>query len=323
MNYRNVVIFGVSKSARNVASVFKKKQDLGYRFKGFFSDKTLDSKQYLGTIEKGLDYIESKNVDEVYCEGFSLSKSKMDKIREFCEINNVQLSLIPKNNAIYSKNFTLEYYGTIPILKLQKLPFEKFETHFLKRAFDLFFSIIVCVFILSWLLPILWFFVKIDSKGEFFFKQKRDGARGNQFYCYKIRSMKKNKDSDIISTSLGDERITKVGSFLRKTSLDELPQFFNVLMGDMSVVGPRPHMNIETVKYLKEIDNYIVRNSVKPGITGLAQVSGYRGEVKNNSDIENRVRLDIFYIENWSFFLDLKIIVQTILNIFKGQDKAY
>lgn len=135
--------------------------------------------------------------------------------------------------------------------------------------------------------------------------------------------MKNNVLADKISTTKDDSRITSVGSFLRRTSLDELPQFFNVLKGDMSVVGPRPHMNIQTKKYLNEIDNYIIRNSVKPGITGLAQVSGYRGEVKEKSDIENRVRLDIFYIENWSFFLDIKIILQTLLSVFKEEEKAY
>jgi putative colanic acid biosynthesis UDP-glucose lipid carrier transferase len=186
-----------------------------------------------------------------------------------------------------------------------------------------FFSLIVCLFLLSWLLPILWIIVKINSKGKFFFKQKRDGINENQFYCYKIRSMRENDLADEISTIKNDDRITSVGVFLRKTSLDELPQFFNVLIGDMSVVGPRPHMNIQTEKYLNEIDNYLIRNSVKPGITGLAQVSGYRGEVKKKSDIDNRVRLDIFYIENWSFFLDLKIIVQTVFNVSKGQEKAY
>jgi putative colanic acid biosynthesis UDP-glucose lipid carrier transferase len=135
--------------------------------------------------------------------------------------------------------------------------------------------------------------------------------------------MKINKDSDKIHAIKDDHRITKVGAFLRKTSLDELPQFFNVLKGDMSVVGPRPHMNIQTEKYLKEIDNYIIRNSVKPGITGLAQVSGYRGEIQKKSDIDNRVRFDIFYIENWSFFLDIKIIFQTLMSVFKGAEKAY
>ena len=135
--------------------------------------------------------------------------------------------------------------------------------------------------------------------------------------------MKRNNFSDEKQVSYKDERITKVGAILRKTSLDELPQFINVLLGDMSVIGPRPHMNKQSLKFEKEIDNYIKRNAVKPGITGLAQVSGYRGEIKRKSDIENRVRLDVFYIENWSFFLDMKIIFKTIINLFFGDDKAY
>lgn len=322
-NYRNVIVFGESKSAQNVATLFNKKQDLGYRFHGFFSDNKSTSKKHIGTIEDGLFYAKKESIDEIYCEINSVTRLQLKEIRSFCNENKIEFSLIPENKAIYSKDFILEHYGTLPILKPKKLPFEKIETHIIKRVFDVFFSLIVCLFILSWLLPILWIVVKIDSKGKFFFKQKRDGANGKQFYCYKIRSMEENDVADQISTTKNDVRITSVGVFLRKTSLDELPQFFNVLTGDMSIVGPRPHINIQTEKYLKEIDNYLLRNSVKPGITGLAQVSGYRGEVKKKSDIANRVRLDIFYIENCSFFLDLKIIGLTVLKMFKGQEKAY
>ncbi|WP_341220401.1 exopolysaccharide biosynthesis polyprenyl glycosylphosphotransferase [Polaribacter atrinae] len=322
-NYRNIIVFGNTKSAQRVVSLFKNKQELGYRFRGLFSDKTTNVKDYLGTIKEGLVYALNNSVDEIYYEVNSISPHQFKEIRNFANNNNIEIRLIPENKAIYSKNFTLEYFGTIPILKPKELPFEKIETHILKRIFDFVFSVLVCIFLLSWLLPILWFLVKIDSKGAFFFKQIRDGADGKKFYCYKIRSMKSNVNAHKIHATKNDSRITKMGAFLRKTSLDELPQFFNVLMGDMSVVGPRPHMNIQTEKYLKEIENYIIRNSVKPGITGLAQVSGYRGEVKKKSDIENRVRLDIFYIENWSFILDLKIVFLTIFNVFKGQDKAY
>ena len=321
-NYRNVVVFGKSKSAQNIASIFEKRQDLGYRFRGFFTDKT-NVTGHSGTIEQGLDYILKEDIDEVYCEESSMSREKFKQIRIFCNKHKIDFSLVPENKAIYSKDFILEYYGTIPVLKPKQLPFERIETHILKRFFDVIFSFFVCLLILSWLLPILWIIVKLNSKGNFLFKQKRDGANGKQFYCYKIRSMKNNVLADKISTTKDDSRITSVGSFLRRTSLDELPQFFNVLKGDMSVVGPRPHMNIQTKKYLNEIDNYIIRNSVKPGITGLAQVSGYRGEVKEKSDIENRARLDIFYIENWSFFLDIKIILQTLLSVFKEEEKAY
>lgn len=322
-NFRNVIVFGEGKTAQNIATLFDNKQDLGYRFSGFFSDKTSKFKYHLGYINEGLEYSLKNNINEIYCEVNSVTQKQINDIREFCIINNIEFSLIPENKSIYSKDFTLEYYGTTPILKPKLLPFERIETHILKRIFDIFFSLFVFVFILSWLLPILFVFVKMNSKGPFIFKQIRDGIDGQQFYCFKIRSMKINSLSDKVSTSKNDERITKVGAFLRKTSLDELPQFFNVLIGDMSVIGPRPHMNIETEKYLKEIDNYLMRNSVRPGITGLAQVSGFRGQVKNKSDIENRVRLDIFYIENWSFFLDIKIIIQTFLSVFKGEDKAY
>jgi putative colanic acid biosynthesis UDP-glucose lipid carrier transferase len=322
-NYRNVVVFGESKSAQNVATLFLKRQDLGYRFCGFFSDKQSSSKNFLGSIKDGLEYTKKETIDEIYCEVSSVSSLKLKEIRRYCNENKIEFSLIPENKAIYSKDFILEHYGTIPVLKPKQLPFERIETHILKRSFDVLFSLFVCVLLLSWLLPILWVIVKVNSKGKFFFKQKRDGINGEQFYCYKIRSMKENYLSDVVSASKNDDRITSVGMFLRKSSLDELPQFFNVLIGNMSVIGPRPHMNIQTEKYLKEIDNYLTRNSVKPGITGLAQVSGYRGEVKKKSDIENRVRLDVFYIENWSFFLDIKIIAQTVLNVFKGQESAY
>ena len=322
-NFRSVVVFGDSKSAQNVVSLFSEKQDLGYRFRGFFSDKSSKAKKYLGSIKAGLKYVLDHEIDEIYCEVNSITSQQLKEIRDFSNKNNVDIRLIPENKAIYSKSFMLEYIGTIPILKPKELPFEKFETHIIKRIFGLIFSFLVITLILFWLMPILWIIVKLESKGPFFFKQIRDGADGKQFYCYKIRSMKVNGDAHRIHATVNDTRITKVGVFLRKSSLDELPQFFNVLLGDMSVVGPRPHMNIHTEKYLKEIENYIIRNSVKPGITGLAQVSGYRGEIKKKSDIENRVRLDIFYIENWSFILDLKIVFQTVFNLFKGQEKAY
>ncbi len=322
-NYRNIVLLGEINAAKKIEKLFNERNDLGYRFFGFFSDKLYKSKTYLGDVNKAFDYILQNNVDEVYCESSKFNEKQLIRIRKFVATNKLELRLIPENKAIYSKDFILEYFGTIPILKPKPLPFEKIETHIFKRVFDIIFSLFVIALVLSWLLPILLILIKIDSKGPLFFKQKRDGLNGKQFFCYKLRSMKVNSDADKISASKNDSRVTKVGAFLRKTSLDELPQFFNVLIGDMSTVGPRPHINIQTKKYINEIENYFIRNSVKPGITGLAQISGYRGEVIKKSDIENRVRLDIFYIENWSFFLDIKIIFQTVLNIFKKEEKAY
>ena len=231
--------------------------------------------------------------------------------------------LIPEANELYSKNYQLEYYDNTAVLNVKKLPFDYPESILIKRFFDIVFSIIICVFVMSWLTPILWVIVKLDSKGPLFFKQEREGLNGTKFSCYKFRSMRINNLSDKIHATKNDERVTRIGSFIRKTSIDELPQFFNVLKGDMSVVGPRPHMNSLSLEYQRDIDNYLQRHAVKPGITGLAQISGYRGEVMKRSDIKNRVRMDIFYIENWSFLLDIKIIVQTVLNVFKGEEKAY
>jgi len=225
---------------------------------------------------------------------------------------------------LYSKNQSIEYYDdALMVLNVNKLPFEFSENFYIKRIFDIFFSLFVCVFVLSWLWPILWFFVKFESKGPLLFKQGREGIKGKEFTCYKFRSMTLNKDADKVHATKNDARVTKVGAFLRKTSMDELPQFINVLFGDMSVVGPRPHLESLSLEYQKDVDDYLKRHIVKPGITGLAQVSGYRGEIKKAADIKNRVRLDIFYIENWSFFLDIKIIIKTVLNLFKGEEKAY
>lgn len=320
---RNLVLFGDLKSAKILQNLFNERNDLGYKFYGFFSEKSFKSPFYLGCTKKGFQFILENHIDEIYYNPIEILPKKIKKIRKFARQNDLDLRLIPENNAIYSKDFELEFFGTVPILKPQTLPFEKIETHIIKRFFDVCFSLITCVFILSWMLPILWIIIRLDSKGPLFFKQKRDGRNGKQFYCYKLRSMRVNPQANILSASKNDDRITKVGAFLRRTSLDEMPQFWNVLIGDMSVVGPRPHMNLHTKKYEIEVENYLIRNSVKPGITGLAQISGFRGEVIKKSDIKNRVRLDIFYIENWTFILDIKIIVKTIFNVFSPEEKAY
>lgn len=322
-DFRNVVLFGDLKSAKILQNLFNERNDLGYKFYGFFSENEFKSKFYLGCTKKGFQFILDNNIDEIYYNPIEIPPKKIIKIRKFASQNDLDLRLIPENNAIYSKDFVLEFFGTVPILKPQTLPFEKIETHIIKRIFDICFSLMTCIFILSWMLPILWIIIRLDSKGPLFFKQKRDGRNGKQFYCYKLRSMRVNSQANILSASKNDEKITKVGAFLRRTSLDEMPQFWNVLKGDMSVVGPRPHMNLHTKKYEIEVDNYLIRNSVKPGITGLAQISGFRGEVIKKSDIKNRVRLDIFYIENWTFILDIKIIVKTLFNVFSPEEKAY
>lgn len=323
-NFRNIVFLELDSTAKKMITLFKEKESLGYNIKGYFSNKENTFENYLGTNNLLEQYVIKNEIDEIYATLSVLKKNKIKKLTKFCNQQNVQLKLIPDSNEFYSKSKKEEFYdGTFKVFKVKKLPFEYLENRTIKRIFDIVFSFFTIIFLMSWLVPILWILIKLESKGSLFFKQEREGLNGKKFVCYKFRSMKKNNLADKIHATKNDYRITKIGKFIRKTSIDELPQFYNVFLGEMSVVGPRPHMNIHNEKFSKEIDNYIKRNAVKPGITGLAQISGYRGEIKKKSDIENRVRLDIFYIENWSFFLDIKIIIKTVLNIFKGEEKAY
>lgn len=323
MNYRKVALVGYDESSKSVIKLFKNRSDLGYRFQGFFTDKLIKSNENLGGLKDSFSYISKNGIDELFCSVKSLKKKELKEFKKFANENNIVLKLIPEVNELYSKNVNAEYYDNTLILNVKKLPLEIRSNRIVKRVFDVVFSLFVLVFIMSWLTPILGLLIRLESKGGIFFKQERDGLKGKNFSFYKFRSMKINKDSDLVDTKKNDNRITKVGTFLRRTSVDELPQFYNVLKGDMSVVGPRPHMSLQSLRFEEEVDNYIERHAIKPGITGLAQVSGCRGEITKKSDIENRVRYDIFYIENWSFLLDIKIIVKTISNIFKGEEKAY
>ena len=230
---------------------------------------------------------------------------------------------MPDTKNVIFRNFKYEYYNYIPILSLRNIPLDDSLNKLVKRLFDIIFSLLVILFVLSWLTPIIALLIKLESKGPIFFSQSRTGINNKQFFCYKFRSMTVNKESNTIQATKNDKRVTKIGKFIRKTSIDELPQFFNVFFGNMSVVGPRPHMVSHTNKYAKSVDKFMVRHFVKPGITGLAQVSGFRGEIESKTDIINRVKYDIFYIENWSLLLDFKIIFLTINNVFKGEEKAY
>lgn len=323
-NSRTTTVIGYDESAKKVIKIFESKANLGYKFLGFFSNKTHKNSLYLGKTNEFFQFASENVVDEVYCSLSVLTDKQIKEVNKFAIEKGIVLKLIPNANELYSKNQSVEYYDdTLMVLNVKKLPFEFAENFYIKRIFDIFFSLFICVFILSWLIPILWVFVKLESKGPLIFKQKREGLNGEEFVCYKFRSMRINELADKVHTTKNDKRVTKIGAFLRKTSMDELPQFFNVFLGDMSVVGPRPHLESLSLEYQKDVDDYLKRHIVKPGITGLAQVSGYRGEIKKKSDIKNRVRLDIFYIENWSFFLDIKIIIQTVLNVFQGEEKAY
>jgi putative colanic acid biosynthesis UDP-glucose lipid carrier transferase len=317
-NYRSTVILGLNKKTHALESFFNKNPEYGYLHKKTYSFKGKEQ-----SLNECFEFILNEKIDEIYCSISELTNSQIADIVDFADNNLKILKFIPDSKEIYSKKLRYEYYDYIPILTLRNIPLEDSANTIVKRIFDILFSSIVIVFILSWLTPIIAIFIKLESKGPVFFKQSRNGFNYKEFDCYKFRSMTPNKTAHLHQATRGDQRVTKVGRFIRKTSIDELPQFFNVLFGDMSVVGPRPHMVSHTNMYAKKIDKFMVRHFVKPGITGLAQVSGFRGEVESDKDIIGRVKYDIFYIENWSILLDLKIIVQTFINAVKGEDKAY
>jgi len=317
-NYRSTVIFGLNKKTIALENFFNKNPEYGYLHKKTFNFKNKDQ-----PLKECFEYIFQESIDEMYCSISELTNSQIADIVDFADNNLKILKFIPDSKEIYSKKLRYEYYDYIPILTLRTIPLEDSVNTILKRGFDIIFSSIVIIFILSWLTPLIAILIKLESKGPVFFKQSRNGFNYKEFDCYKFRSMTPNQSAHLHQATRNDLRVTQVGKFIRKTSIDELPQFFNVLFGDMSVVGPRPHMVSHTDMYAKKIDKFMVRHFVKPGITGLAQISGFRGEVETDKDIIGRVKFDIFYIENWSLLLDIKIILQTFMNAIKGEDKAY
>lgn len=317
-NHRNVVILGWNNQAEELKNFFLENKAYGYMVKS-----TFDINNPKVSLDSIFRYVLENNIDEVYCSVEQFSNEQLREISEFTDNNLKILKFIPDSREIFTKKLEYQYLGITPILSLRTIPIDTPLNQFIKRAFDIILSVIVLVGVLSWLTPILAILIKLDSKGTVFFKQKRNGLDYHEFYCYKFRSMRPNEKADLEQVSKNDERITRVGQFLRKTSMDELPQFINVLKGDMSVVGPRPHMVSHTHMYAERIDKFMVRHFIKPGITGLAQVSGYRGEVETDEDIVNRVKFDIFYVENWSLFLDIKIVFTTVYKAIVGDEKAY
>ena len=321
-NYVNVLAIGRDKNLKKIRKVFDDPY-LGYRYKGFFDDSPSESPTYLGEISNCFDYIVKNDIDEVYCLASKFSQAELQRLIDFADNNLIKLKIIPDNKEVFTRSMTLELYDDIPVLNVRRVPLDTDYSRVMKRIFDLFFSSLIMILVLSWLVPLMYILIKSESRGPLFFKQKRHGYKKRVFWCYKFRSMANNTDSDSKMATKNDMRVTKVGKFIRKTSIDELPQFINVFLGDMSVVGPRPHMELHTEGYQTSVDKYLVRHFVKPGITGLAQIRGYRGEVIQKSDILNRIRLDVLYVEKWSLGLDLKIVYMTVHNIFAGEEKAY
>lgn len=318
-NSRTVVLLGNEKNTNPLKQFFTENPDYGYKLTKVFTLEDHKKER----IDKCLSFALENKTDEIYCSMADLSESQISDIIDFADNNLKTLKFIPDEIQILSLNVKFEYYDYIPVISLRNILQDETLNKVIKRVFDLVFSSIIIAGLLSWLTPIMAIIIKWESKGPMFFVQKRNGLNFKEFKCYKFRSMELNDKADLDLVSKNDARITKVGKFIRKTSIDELPQFFNVFLGTMSVVGPRPHMVSVTNLYALKVDKFMVRHFVKPGITGLAQTKGFRGEVETDEDIINRVKYDIFYMENWSILLDIKIIFNTIFNTLKGDKKAY
>ena len=318
-NFRTVILLGNSKSVEPLKRFFTENPDYGYKLEKVFDLE----KDKVRKLRESFAFVLEHKIDEMYCSMSDLTQNQINEIVYFADNNLKTLKFIPDEKQILSRNFTFEYYNYIPVISLRNILLDDTLNKVIKRVFDILFSVVVILGLLSWLTIILAIFIKWESKGPLFFIQKRNGLNYKEFNCYKFRSMELNDEADVNQVSKNDIRVTTVGQFIRKTSIDELPQFLNVLFGDMSVVGPRPHMVSHTEMYALKVDKFMVRHFIKPGITGLAQTKGFRGEVETDKDIINRVKFDIFYLENWSILLDIKIIFNTIYNTIKGDEKAY
>jgi putative colanic acid biosynthesis UDP-glucose lipid carrier transferase len=237
--------------------------------------------------------------------------------------NCIRFKIAPNLDLFFKKQMHIDFLKEIPVISLRNEPLEDLGNRIKKRIFDIVVSSLVLVFILSWLIPIISLLIWLDSKGPVFFVQPRSGKDNKVFPCLKFRTMKVNNHAHTTQATKGDARVTKIGAFLRRTSLDEFPQFLNVLQGNMSIVGPRPHMVKHTDEYSALVGQYMVRQFLKPGITGWAQVNGFRGETRTIGQMQKRVEHDIWYMENWSLILDFRIIVMTIVNMIKGEENVY
>lgn len=322
----NILVLDDNSNTKRFIDLMKVRKEMGLNFVKHISDVTLfkaeGEKLYFDRKLFNEILIENQ-IDQIFISQMGkFNREILVKIYDVCEVNHISVNYIPYSIYNDLTSLSVQYIDTLPILVVKRFPLDLAKNQFFKFLLDKLFSLFVIIFILSWLIPLISLIVMIDSKGPIFFVQKRNGLNGKIFNCYKFRTMRESKDNSIKATVRNDNRVTKVGKFLRKSSLDEIPQFINVFLGDMSIVGPRPHMISQDYFYKEIIKKYNLRHYVKPGITGLSQVKGFRGAIDSDEDMENRIRTDIYYVRNWSFLLDIQIIYLTILLIFKGDENA-
>ncbi len=323
---KKIAIVGSDEKAIQLAEYFNNNKSF-YKLAGMFDTRSqmlVDESGYLiGDVNDCLDFAVENDITEIYSTILPDENKLVYELTEEAENKCVRVRFVTSRNIDKSVFYRVDFISEMPVISLRAEPLQKTKNSIRKRIFDIAVSSFAILFVLSWLTPILAILIKLSSPGPVFFKQLRSGKDNKPFWCYKFRSMTVNKNSDAKQATKNDSRITRIGAIMRKTSIDELPQFFNVFTGDMSITGPRPHMLVHTEEYSAIINKYMVRQFLKPGITGWAQVSGYRGETIDPSLMEKRVEYDIWYMENWSLMLDIKILFMTVINIFKGEANAY
>ena len=328
-NVRNLLIIGSNDLGMAFFDFIKLNGQFGYKVVGFIDSTKNDRLNglYKGQIDEIERIICENKADEIIIALPDFNKRQIDYIISIGEKKAIRTRIIPEYFKFNSNKFKMEMFGNFPMITVRDEPLNQSHCRFVKRIIDILISLFICIFIFSWLFPIVALLIKLDSKGNIFYTQERWGQNNKHFKFFKFRTMK--VDSQLVvkgkfqQTTENDPRITKIGAFLRKTSIDELPQFFNVIMGNMSIVGPRPHAVPHNMESQVKINNYSIRHWVKPGITGWAQVNGLRGETKDFNLMRKRVEFDIWYIENWTFWLDVRIFTMTVYNFVKGDMMAY
>ncbi len=326
----HILLIGSTPAAKDFYDTINYHYYYGYKCIGFLdNDNTkLNGCKYLGRVENLSEVLAENHIDEVI---LALPNSQHDTIKssiETCDYHAKRIRIIPDLYLYTSSNIQINTIGLLPVINLRSLPLDKVENKLLKRIFDVLFSIAFFVSIGWFTMALVALLIKLTSKGPVFFRQERWGLNNKKITCYKFRTMytgspETDINGDFMQATKNDQRITPLGRFLREWNIDEFPQFWNVLLGNMSVVGPRPHVTPLNLASVESVDRYLLRHLVKPGITGWAQVNGSRGETSQPGAMQRRVNYDLYYIHKWTFWLDCQIILQTIINIIKGDDHAY
>lgn len=326
LNFKRVVVVGARENAMTLSSEILQDAGYGYRIMGYFDDDTQAlekfSDHFTAPMHKLGEYVLKNNIDLIFYTLEAGEERRLASVMSIADEQGIEFVYVPNFSPTLRGHFVQAMVGYMPVMTHTISPLTRHYNSLLKRAFDLTLAIPVVLLSPIWALPIA-IGIKLSSPGPILFKQKRTGIKGRDFTCYKFRTMRVNNDADSLQATENDPRKTAFGDFLRRSSLDELPQFLNVLIGNMSVVGPRPHMVSQTEDYRRLIDKYMVRHAVKPGISGWAQVNGYRGGTKHLWQMEKRVEYDVWYIHNWNIFLDIKIVFLTVFNAFRGDSNAY